>query len=752
MNMIVRLAKVITETARQNFDHATACYLCHKKFESTDDMKKVWDHCHISGLYRGAAHSKCNLKLKQSRDISVLLHNFKNYDSHPIVLALHQIKDKFSNIDCLAKGIEKYMSISITLRSRLKNMPFKIIFKDSYQFLSASLEKLVESLNKSGGTEKFNTLKHFFRTDYELSLLTRKGVCPYQYVDTIEKLSDDCLPPIEKFYSSLKNCHISNQDYAHAKNVWTTFNCKTLRDYWFLYLKSDVLQLADVFENFRSLVLTEYSLDPCHYWSLPGLSWDACLKYTKAQLPTITDRDMYDMIYSGIKGGVSVISHRYAQANNKDLPTFDQNALETWLYYIDANNLYGFSMTKKLPYDNFEWHLDHDWDSLQKKFAIQSESGYIIEVDLEYPSELHDEHNDFPLAPENLTIDKSMISEYSNDPGTVNEKHTTKLVGSLLKKENYVCDYRILMYYVSKGMKVTKVHRVIEFREKDWMGNYIIKNNTLRTHASTEFERDLFKLMNNAVFGKTIENVYKYVNVKLVTSEEKARKLMCKPWATYGTHKIFSENLVAIHMPNKTVRLDKPIYLGFSILELSKLHMFQMHYDVIRKQFEDRARLLFTDTDSLCYQIQSGDINEELLNIRDHLDTSKYSESHPQYNLTNKNVLGKFKDECAEKQMIEFVGLRSKLYAFACDDGCESKKAKGVTKSVIAKNLNLNLYKSVLFDREKKHISMNIIRSQDHEIYLSEAHKIGLNPFDDKRYILNDGISTLAHGHYRLKQ
>ncbi len=242
------------------------------------------------------------------------------------------------------------------------------------------------------------------------------------------------------------------------------------------------------------------------------------------------------------------------------------------------------------------------------------------------------------------------------------------------------------------------------------------------------------------------------VNVKLVTSEEKARKLMCKPWATYGTHKIFSENLVAIHMPNKTVRLDKPIYLGFSILELSKLHMFQMHYDVIRKQFKDRARLLFTDTDSLCYQIQSGDINEELLNIRDHLDTSKYSESHPQYNLTNKNVLGKFKDECAEKQMIEFVGLRSKLYAFACDDGCESKKAKGVTKSAIAKDLNLNLYKSVLFDRKKKHISMNIIRSKDHEIYLSEAHKIGLNPFDDKRYILNDGISTLAHGHYRLKQ
>ena len=171
------------------------------------------------------------------------------------------------------------------------------------------------------------------------------------------------------------------------------------------------------------------------------------------------------------------------------------------------------------------------------------------------------------------------------------------------------------MYYVSKGLRVTKIHRVIRFKERNWMGEYVLKNNQLRTNALTAFEKDFYKLMNNVVFGKTIENVWKYVNVKLVDNEEKARKLICKPWATYGSHKIFSENLVAVHMPNKVVKLNKPIYLGFAILELAKLHMFRMHYDVVRSEFGDKARLLFTDTDSLCYRIETDNINQRLLSI-----------------------------------------------------------------------------------------------------------------------------------------
>jgi len=205
-------------------------------------------------------------------------------------------------------------------------------------------------------------------------------------------------------------------------------------------------------------------------------------------------------------------------------------------------------------------------------------------------------------------------------------------------------------------------------------------------------------------------------------------------------------------MPNKKVKLNKPIYIGFSVLELAKLHMFEMHYDVVRNKFGENARLLFTDTDSLCYHIQTNNLNSDLLSIRDHLDTSKNPENHPLYSVENKNILGKFKDELYGIQMTEFVGLSSKVYAYSSMDGKENKKAKGVTKNVIKNEMKLELYKSVLFDRKKEWLKMNIIRSKDHNLYLSEAHKIGLNPFDDKRYILEDGISTLAYGHYKLKR
>ena len=182
--------------------------------------------------------------------------------------------------------------------------------------------------------------------------------------------------------------------------------------------------MADVFENFRSLSLKEYKLDPCHYYSAPGLSWDACLKLTKAKIPTLFDRDIHDMIQSGIRGGVSVISHRYAKANNQQVPDYDPKIAPNNLVYIDANNLYGFSMSQDLPCDEFEWHEDKCWNSLEHKFKCTNGYGYILEVDLEYPDSLHDEHNDFPLAPENITIPESFLSDYnkSDNKNTCQQK------------------------------------------------------------------------------------------------------------------------------------------------------------------------------------------------------------------------------------------------------------------------------------------------------------------------------------------
>ena len=189
------------------------------------------------------------------------------------------------------------------------------------------------------------------------SLFTRKGVYPYDYVTSFERLKETKLPPKEVFCSKLYNTHITDEDYQHAHNVWNAFSCQTLQDYHDIYLQSDVLLLADVFENFRKACFEHYKLDPAHYYTVPGLAWDACLKETKQKLQLLTDYDMLMMFEKGIRGGITHISKRYAEANNKYMKEFDKTKPSTFIQYLDANSLYASAMTRKLPTHGFKWMM-----------------------------------------------------------------------------------------------------------------------------------------------------------------------------------------------------------------------------------------------------------------------------------------------------------------------------------------------------------------------------------------------------------
>ena len=245
-----------------------------------------------------------------------------------------------------------------------------------------------------------------FPTD-KSEILKRKDAYPYEWVDSYEKFNYPSLPPKECFYSSLRDGkrdrsggHISNEHYLHLKDVWDTFNFK-FEDFHNHYLKKDVLLLAEVFEKFISTSFKYYNLDPCHYFSAPGLSWDAMLKITKIELQKISDPDKYRFIEKGMRGGISYINKRYSKANNEYCSEYDSEKLKTYIAYLDMNNLYGHAMSQYLPYANFKW-VKNIGKSKQKLMNIKSNSstGYILEVDSEYPQELHDIHNDYPLAPE----------------------------------------------------------------------------------------------------------------------------------------------------------------------------------------------------------------------------------------------------------------------------------------------------------------------------------------------------------------
>lgn len=307
-----------------------------------------------------------------------------------------------------------------------------------------------------------------------------------------------------------------------------------------------------------------------------------------------------------------------------------------------------------------------------------------------------------------------------------------KLVPNLNDKQHYILHYRNLQLYLSLGMKLTRVYWVLGFDQSPWLKPYIDFNTEKRKHTRNDFEKDFFKLMNNSVFGKTMENLRKRVNVKLVNSPKQLQKLSSSPLFDY--FRIFDKNLVGVNMKKPSL-------------------MYDFHYNVIKQKYGNHATLLFTDTDSLCYNIQTQDIYQDMLPDRHLYDTSEYPTDHPLFSVLNKNVLGKMKDETHGIPIEEFVRLCPKMYSLLYfEEGreVEKKTAKGITKHVTKRHVRHAHYRDFLFLKRRTINNMEQLRSIRHQLYTVNINKIGLSPYDDKRYILEDGLTTLAYGHYRL--
>ncbi|KAL9988273.1 hypothetical protein ACROYT_G002704 [Oculina patagonica] len=507
----------MTKDEEEEFQQAKVCYICDKVYN--DDDIRVRDHCHITGKFRGSAHQECNLKLRIEPDkikIPVIFHNLRGYDSHFIMQEIGAIVKKHTYKN--KKGEIKEMKINAIPNNMEKYMAFMLgnhlTFLDSFQFMSSSLDKLVSNLPK----ESLKYTSEIFKGE-KLNLMSRKGVYCYDYMDSFDKFNEK-LPKKEDFYSILNNEHISDEDYQHVKNVWKMFKINNMGEYHDLYLKSDVLLLSDVFESFRKTCLEYYKLDPCHYFTSPALSWDSMLKMTGIELELMTDIDMHQFIEMGMRGGISYIANRHSKANNKYMDEYDKKSTSKYIMYLDSNNLYGFAMSQYLPKGGFKWLTQKQINETNlAKYKEDSNKGLILEVDLKYPNELHNLHNDYPLGAEKVKVTKDMLSDYCKN---IAEKYNittglvNKLIPTLNNKEKYVLHYRNLQLYLDLGLKLTKVHRALEFNQSPWLKQYIDYNTEKRKNAKNAFEKDFFKLMNNSVFGKTMENLKKRVDVRAV--------------------------------------------------------------------------------------------------------------------------------------------------------------------------------------------------------------------------------------------
>ena len=272
------------------------------------------------------------------------------------------------------------------------------------------------------------------------------------------------------------------------------------------------------------------------------------------------------------------------------------------------------------------------------------------------------------------------------------------------------------------GLKLTKIHRVIKFQQSKWLEPYIAKNRKLRSSAQNEMEKDVYKLMNNSIYGKTCENQSKRTEIKLVNNPTDSKKFSEMPQCS--DIKIFNKRLVAVNLKKTSVLINKPFYVGFAVLELSKLHMFKFHYDIMKKRYGDKIRLLFTDTDSLMYEIETENIYKDMGEMREHFDLADYPKSNPLHDPTNNKVVGKFKDEVSGNIIVEYVGLRAKMYSFQTltaklgggQELTTKKRAKGIQRAAVA-NMRHEEYKAQLDHPEENFVKNRRFGSKLHEIY-----------------------------------
>lgn len=452
-------------------------------------------------------------------------------------------------------------------------------------------------------------------------------------------------------------------------------------------------------------------------------------------------------------------------------------------------------MSQPLPIGEYQWVNESNnagVDVLQESqlfsnadailnLSDDSDTGYIFEVDLHYPSEIHDAHNDFPFCAEKQTLSKDAFAiivkrahERGRDPqnkASGEKRQTMKTEGNRINKTNKICKllltlndkgkyvlhYRMLKLALRHGLILKKVHRILKFKQSLWLKLYILLNTEMRMKSKSEFKKKFYKGMNNSIYGKTMENLRLRVDVKLVSKwggKNGARELIAKP--SFKRCRIFDEQLVAIEMEKTSVLMDKPIIVGMSVLDISKITMYSFLYDFLKPKYGDKVTVAYTDTDSFVLAIEANDFYEDMRTNISRFDTSDYPWPN-QYNieLKNKKVPGLFKDELNGRIIAEFVGLRAKCYAVRTLDDAKldekMKKSKGVKHCVLKRKITFDDYVDCIKRScEIKH-KQNTIRSIKHNVYTIEQEKVVLSPFDDKRYIIMpNGVETLAWGHHKI--
>ena len=400
---------------------------------------------------------------------------------------------------------------------------------------------------------------------------------------------------------------------------------------------------------------------------------------TRTRVDLVQEQGQYEFIEKGIRGGCTFVNNHYLRVNAPEInpDSYNPNLPRHEMLYVDANNLYGHALSAKLPYAEFSWLSDQDIDRLSQpdyllNIDVEGDYGYLLEVDLGYPASIHEKTKDFPFAPEKLKIGSDHLSDFMkkqvSDLGKPIKTYE-KLLLTQWDKPGYVVHFKLLQFYLRHGMVLQKIIRGLRFKQGSVFEKYISYNSSKRSLANVAFERDFYKLKNNALYGKMVENVRRRMNFRIVNNPDSFIKLANNP--SFIQSIVFSEDLVGVKLHKEQVTLNKPVFVGQAVLDLAKLEMYELFYDRL-KSYESEfisssISVVGGDTDSFFISVTNCDVYNQLLPAMQRdglLDSSNYAPHHRLYSTQNKAKLGCVKDESEGHSYLEWVLLRPKAYSY----------------------------------------------------------------------------------------
>lgn len=728
---------LLTAEQRQRISQEHQCVICHNVIFAEDN--RVIHHCHFSNVILGPAHAECNLMDRSCKSkLAVYVHNLTNYDGHFLLKYYKPVNG--ATLTGIPLNSQKFKTLSYG----------KLLFLDSAAFLKSSLAKLVESLHHSKRPAPFSLLQTsgLCQNEAEAELLCRKGVFPYRFCTSLRRLAmTPWLPDIEHFYCDMTYTDCSQADYAFAHRVYAHFGCRTMLDYLLLYNRTDTILLACVFQNFRAETFDLFGLEVNYFVSLPQLSFEACLKWTDTSIAMVSDEAISLAITQSIRGGLVQVSQRLVEISPEE-------SGERHIFYCDANNLYGLCLAQKLPFDDYRYLApealeDIDW----KSFDCDQDVGYILCVDLSYRDpRLHNLHNDLPFAPETKSVTFDEMSPYMQTllltlrgERSRNMKET-KLAATLCDKKKYVIHCKHLQLCLLHGLKIDKIHYIISFRQKAIFNKYIACMTQKRKESQCSFDKFLAKLYVNAIFGRSIENKTKHVNVRFCSTASRSARYIGHPLAV--SRRIINSDLIAVFLRKHKVMFDRAYLVGFSVLELAKTFMFKTYYtDIVPALGRDNVECIYSDTDSLQLVVENMGKNQIYEKLKPILDCSNLPSSHPYYDVSNKMTPGYFKDETGSRTIKGVVAIKPKSYCLLYEDGYTEVKCKGVAQANLAQ-IKFDHYKRALLNSCEFVSLQRQFRAKNNEMATVECLKKSISPIETKRFWLNCGVHSRALGHY----